>query len=50
MPTTIENCPFQCAAGGEEQGCKQVLWQVLSTGVGLDIICSAQHGFSCSDA
>jgi len=29
MPTTIEDGTLQRVAGGEEQGCEQVLWQVL---------------------
>jgi len=29
MPTTIEDGALQRVAGCEEQGCEQVVWQVL---------------------
>jgi hypothetical protein len=29
MPTIIEDGAVQRVAGGEEQGCEQVVWQVL---------------------
>lgn len=32
MPTSVENCALQCAAGGQEQGYEQVVWQVLDVG------------------
>lgn len=30
MSTTVKNCAFQRAPGGEEQGSDQGVWQVLS--------------------